>query len=45
MKGIDKALQLANASPNDIGLMIHGTTLATNALIERKGAKNSSDYD
>ena len=41
MKGIDKALQLASASPNDIGLMIHGTTLATNALIERKGAKTA----
>ncbi len=36
------ALQVLGASgtaPGDVGLIIHGTTLATNALIERKGAK------
>ena len=27
--------------PGDIGVVIHGTTLATNALIERKGAKTA----
>ena len=26
------------AAPADVGLVVHGTTLATNALIERKGA-------
>ncbi|WP_193180268.1 hydantoinase/oxoprolinase family protein [Nisaea sediminum] len=41
MNGIEKALEVANASPADIGLLIHGTTLATNALIERKGAKTA----
>lgn len=41
MSGIEKALEVANASPADIGLLIHGTTLATNALIERKGAKTA----
>ena len=41
MEGIEKALEVANASPADIGLIIHGTTLATNALIERKGAKTA----
>ncbi|WP_420404835.1 hydantoinase/oxoprolinase family protein [Nisaea sp.] len=41
MSGIEKALEIADASPADIGLLIHGTTLATNALIERKGAKTA----
>ena len=28
------------SSPADLGLVIHGTTLATNAIIERKGAQD-----
>jgi N-methylhydantoinase A len=36
--GIAKALALARLKPADIGLIVHGTTLATNAIIERKGA-------
>ena len=31
----------AALSPGDIGSIVHGTTLATNALIERKGAKTA----
>jgi N-methylhydantoinase A len=31
----------AGVVPEDINLVIHGTTLATNALIERKGAKTA----
>ena len=31
----------AGISPGDVRLIIHGTTLATNALIERKGAKTA----
>ena len=31
----------AGAAPGDVNLIIHGTTLATNALIERKGAKTA----
>jgi N-methylhydantoinase A len=37
------ALILADAGlePSDLGLIIHGTTLATNAIIERKGARTA----
>jgi N-methylhydantoinase A len=38
LKGIEKVLRQADVRPSDIGLIIHGTTLATNALIERSGA-------
>src|ERR1700692_1545486 len=31
----------AGIAPGDVRLIIHGTTLATNALIERKGAKTA----
>jgi N-methylhydantoinase A len=31
----------AGVKPGDVKLIIHGTTLATNALIERKGAKTA----
>ncbi len=39
LEGIDLALEKAGLAPGDIDLFIHGTTLATNALIERKGAR------
>ena len=38
MQGIEAALTSAGCTLGDIALVIHGTTLATNALIERKGA-------
>ena len=38
LDGILKALQLGNIAPKEVGLIVHGTTLATNAIIERKGA-------
>jgi N-methylhydantoinase A len=38
MAGIDAALARAGLSPPDLAIVLHGTTLATNALIERKGA-------
>ena len=39
LDGVAKALAEANITPDAVGLLIHGTTLATNAIIERKGAK------
>jgi N-methylhydantoinase A len=41
MAGIRTALDEAGIAPRDVGLIIHGTTLATNALIERKGARTA----
>jgi N-methylhydantoinase A len=41
LAGIDRILQQAELEPSDVGLIIHGTTLATNAIIERKGAKTA----
>ncbi len=41
LAGIAQVLAAAGLKPGDIGVLIHGTTLATNALIERKGAKTA----
>ena len=41
MVGVDEVLEGAGHDPGDISLLIHGTTLATNAIIERKGAKTA----
>lgn len=41
MSGVAEALRQAGLSPEDIDLVVHGTTLATNALIERKGANTA----
>lgn len=38
MQGIQQLLSTSGAQPADIHLLLHGTTLATNALIERRGA-------
>src|SRR4051794_38379569 len=34
--GVMQALEVARIQPSDIGTIVHGTTIATNALIERK---------
>ena len=41
LDGILRALKLAKMEPAQVGLIVHGTTLATNAIIERKGAKTA----
>lgn len=38
LKGIHRLIKQTGIRPDDVGLIIHGTTLATNALIERNGA-------
>src|SRR3546814_6250020 len=41
MEGVASVFAEAGISAGDVGLAIHGTTLATNALIERKGARTA----
>jgi len=40
-EAIDAVLREAGLAPSDLSIIIHGTTLATNAIIERKGAKTA----
>ena len=39
MQGLDGLMKAAGCRPADTELIIHGTTLATNAVIEHKGAR------
>ncbi|MBI4182661.1 MAG: hydantoinase/oxoprolinase family protein [Proteobacteria bacterium] len=41
MEGVRAILHKSGRSPKDIAIIIHGTTLATNAVIERKGARTA----
>ena len=41
LTGVEEILALAGLKPSDLSLIIHGTTLATNAIIERKGARTA----
>ncbi len=41
MDGVRTILAQAKVKPSNVTLVVHGTTLATNALIERKGARTA----
>ncbi|MFC0220038.1 hydantoinase/oxoprolinase family protein [Pseudochelatococcus lubricantis] len=41
LDGIEEVVKQAGVAFGDLDLVIHGTTLATNALIERRGAKTA----
>ena len=41
MAGVQTILTAAGLQPADVAILIHGTTLATNAIIERKGARTA----
>ena len=41
MAGVREILRSSGVAAGDIGIVIHGTTLATNAVIERKGARTA----
>ncbi|MDE2719756.1 hydantoinase B/oxoprolinase family protein [Candidatus Palauibacter polyketidifaciens] len=41
LEGVHKVLGLADVPPTAVRLVIHGTTLATNAVIERRGARTA----
>ena len=40
-RGLQEVLARAEARACDVGVVLHGTTLATNALIERRGARTA----
>jgi N-methylhydantoinase A len=41
MRGLGLALDRAGLAPGELGAIVHGTTLATNALITRRGARTA----
>ena len=41
LAGLRDVFQESNRQPEEVGLFLHGTTLATNALIERRGARTA----
>ncbi|WHO75382.1 hydantoinase/oxoprolinase family protein [Rhizobium sp. BT03] len=41
LKGVKSVAEMAGIALSEIGILIHGTTLATNALIERRGARTA----
>ena len=41
MEGIRRLFEESGVHAGEVGLIVHGTTLATNALIERKGARTA----
>ena len=41
VRGLRQVLGEAGTAPGEIGVLLHGTTLATNALIERRGARTA----
>ena len=41
LDAVRKVLEMASVPPSAVRLVIHGTTLATNAIIERKGARTA----
>ena len=38
LDGLERVMRIGRRAPGDVSLILHGTTLATNALIERSGA-------
>jgi len=41
LEGVSQILSSAGIGPGDISMVMHGTTLATNAIIERRGARTA----
>jgi N-methylhydantoinase A len=38
-RGLPRLIERAGVTPQDVGLIVHGTTLALNAIIQRRGAR------
>ena len=41
LEGLARVCDAAGVAPGDVAQIVHGTTLATNALIERRGARTA----
>ena len=41
IEAVQEVLRKAGLRPGDVGLVLHGTTLATNAVLERRGARTA----
>ncbi len=41
MAGMDTVLEESGKEPSDVGALLHATTVATNAILERKGARTA----
>ena len=41
IEAVREVLRKAGLRPGDVGLVLHGTTLATNAVLERRGARTA----
>ena len=41
VSGVQKVLEGAGLDPDEIDFLVHGTTVATNALLEHKGARTA----
>lgn len=41
VKGIERVMQMLNIIPEHVAYLAHGTTVATNALIQKKGGKTA----
>lgn len=41
LDGVARVLRLAGVIPADVDIFVHGTTLATNAILERRGARTA----
>ena len=41
MAGVDAVLAESGKQPSDVGALLHATTVATNAILERKGARTA----
>ena len=39
LAGVEAVLALSGEAPGDVGRLVHGTTIATNAILEEKGAR------
>ena len=44
VQGIVEICKMADVAPADVNMVFHGTTVATNMVIERKGCRGRHDH-